>query len=192
MPSTPLILDKDHTLVRPKSGGTFIQHPEDQELIPGVAETLERYVRAGYWPVIASNQYGCTAINPATGQPYKTIQDTVREMQYVLRLLPQIHMALFCPNAGESCIKVRQSMSDKYFPVWGQILPDGVVKDFRKPGAGMLNYAVLCHAQYFGVDMKNPPALMVGDREEDRKAAANFRFMWANDWIGSHPEPITI
>ena len=36
-----LILDKDGTLVRPKSGGRFVQSPDDQELIPGVVEVLE-------------------------------------------------------------------------------------------------------------------------------------------------------
>lgn len=54
-----LILDKDGTLTRPKSGGTFVQHPEDQELILGVAETLRRYEDDGWSMAIASNQGGC-------------------------------------------------------------------------------------------------------------------------------------
>ena len=37
-----LVLDKDGTIVRPKSGHTFIQSPEDQVLIEGVAEAIAR------------------------------------------------------------------------------------------------------------------------------------------------------
>lgn len=54
-----LVLDKDGTLVRPKSGNTFVQHPEDQELIEGVAEAIQRYVADGWQLAIASNQGGC-------------------------------------------------------------------------------------------------------------------------------------
>ena len=42
-----LILDKDGTLVRPKSGNEFVQHPEDQELLPGVVEAIARYAANG-------------------------------------------------------------------------------------------------------------------------------------------------
>lgn len=54
-----LICDKDGTLVRPASGATFVQHPQDQALIEGVAETIDRYHREGWSIVIASNQGGC-------------------------------------------------------------------------------------------------------------------------------------
>jgi D-glycero-D-manno-heptose 1,7-bisphosphate phosphatase len=54
-----LVLDKDGTLVHPKSGNTFVQHPEDQELIEGVAEAIARYVADGWTIAIASNQGGC-------------------------------------------------------------------------------------------------------------------------------------
>lgn len=55
-----LILDKDGTLVRPKSGNTFVQHPEDQEMIEGVAEAIARYIADGWTLAIASNQGGCS------------------------------------------------------------------------------------------------------------------------------------
>jgi histidinol phosphatase-like enzyme len=54
-----LVVDKDGTLVRPKSGNTFVQHPEDQELIEGVTEAIQRYVADGWTIAIASNQGGC-------------------------------------------------------------------------------------------------------------------------------------
>ena len=53
------ILDKDGTLVGTKSGETFVQHPEDQILLPGVEEAIARLVDDGYELVIASNQGGC-------------------------------------------------------------------------------------------------------------------------------------
>lgn len=54
-----LVIDKDLTLIRPSSGATFVQHPEDQVLIEGVAEAIDRYHKAGWAIVIASNQGGC-------------------------------------------------------------------------------------------------------------------------------------
>ena len=58
-----LVLDKDGTLTRPKSGNTFVQNPEDQELIEGVAEAIARYVADGWTLAIASNQGGCHKIS---------------------------------------------------------------------------------------------------------------------------------
>jgi hypothetical protein len=54
-----LVLDKDGTLTRPKSGGVFPRYPEDQELIDGVTDGIQRYVADGWTIAIASNQGGC-------------------------------------------------------------------------------------------------------------------------------------
>lgn len=54
-----LILDKDGTLTKPASGGTFPQHPTDQVLLPGVAEAVAHYAQDGWTICIASNQGGC-------------------------------------------------------------------------------------------------------------------------------------
>lgn len=54
-----LILGKDGTLTKSKSGATFVQHPEDQELLPGVEEAIARYAADGWAMAIASNQGGC-------------------------------------------------------------------------------------------------------------------------------------
>jgi histidinol phosphatase-like enzyme len=54
-----LIIDKDSTLTIPKSGAEFVQHPEDQELLPGVKDQIERYHSEGWRIVVASNQGGC-------------------------------------------------------------------------------------------------------------------------------------
>ena len=54
-----LVLDKDGTITQTKSGETFPTHPEDQELIEGVSEAVQRYVDDGWTIAIASNQGGC-------------------------------------------------------------------------------------------------------------------------------------
>jgi histidinol phosphatase-like enzyme len=59
------VFDKDWTLVKPKSGGTFVQAPEDQELLPGVAEKLEELRSDGWCLAIASNQGGCAKFEVA-------------------------------------------------------------------------------------------------------------------------------
>jgi histidinol phosphatase-like enzyme len=54
-----IIFDKDGTLTEPISGGTFVQHPQDQRLRPGVAGKLEQLRSDGVMLAIASNQGGC-------------------------------------------------------------------------------------------------------------------------------------
>lgn len=53
------VFDKDWTLVKPKSGGTFTRSPDDQELLSGVREKLEQMRSEGWCLAIASNQGGC-------------------------------------------------------------------------------------------------------------------------------------
>jgi histidinol phosphatase-like enzyme len=55
-----IIFDKDGTIVEPISGGTFVQHPSDQRLRPGVAEKLEQLRGDRVMMAIASNQGGCS------------------------------------------------------------------------------------------------------------------------------------
>lgn len=53
-----IILDKDGTLTTPKSGKKFVQHPEDQVLLPGVLDALKWHDSQGHILAIASNQGG--------------------------------------------------------------------------------------------------------------------------------------
>jgi histidinol phosphatase-like enzyme len=53
------ILDKDGTLIEPKSGAKFPESPEDQQLLPGVRDAIERLKAEGWTIAIASNQGGC-------------------------------------------------------------------------------------------------------------------------------------
>jgi hypothetical protein len=58
-----IIFDKDGTLTQPISGGAFVQHPEDQQLRPGVAQKLEQLRAEGVAMAIASNQGGCAKLD---------------------------------------------------------------------------------------------------------------------------------
>lgn len=166
-----LILDKDGTLVKPVSGGTFPQHPEDQELLPGVTEAIKYFADDGWMMAIASNQGGVAA-------GYKSLEDAIAEMQYCLTLLPQ-HIAFrayFCPDfEGQICyggdFRGFERM-DWQFPSL----------NYRKPNIGMITLAIKeVHPHQDHVQ----PVLLVGDLDTDRECAknANISFMWANDWV---------
>jgi len=69
------ILDKDGTIVQPKSGNKFVQNPTDQILIDGVVDGCKRLIDAGYVLAIASNQGGVSA-------GFKTLDQASSEMSY--------------------------------------------------------------------------------------------------------------
>jgi D-glycero-D-manno-heptose 1,7-bisphosphate phosphatase len=174
-----IIFDKDGTLTEPISGNTFVQHPHDQRLRPGVAEKLEQLRGEGWVMAIASNQGGVAA-------GHKTLDEAIEEMKYALSLTG-IYDGYMCPDNGDSMIscgfsdanfrhvaETVQSLKDAY---------DVEVDGFRKPHAGMLLYR-----KHLMV-MNPTQCLMVGDRPEDQAAAeaAGFAFEWAVDFFGGGP-----
>lgn len=181
------ILDKDGTIVSPASGQTFVQSPEDQILLPGVAERIAA-MRADDWLfVICSNQGGVYA-------GYKSMQDTIAEMRFACGLIG-CWESYFCPcdpkTDGDYCIEVSQRGDQNYWfsREWnGTKLVDDLVWDmsydmahsigFRKPSPGMLRIAIEKRAR------KPKDILMIGDRPEDKAAAeaAGTRFLDAEDW----------
>jgi D-glycero-D-manno-heptose 1,7-bisphosphate phosphatase len=168
------ILDKDGTLVLPKSGNTFVQNPTDQILMVGAVEGCQRLIDAGYVLAIASNQGGVS-------MGYKTLDEAKSEMRYCLHLLRgygiEISRTLFCPDMeGKEGFIV--DIDGKDFP------PDNlkcpymdieIAGKWRKPQPGML-YMAATHSVTDG--------WMIGDREEDRLAAeaAGFGFLDADEW----------
>lgn len=167
-----LICDKDGTLVRPISGETFVQHPEDQELLPGVAQTIARHAAEGWTIAIASNQGGVQ-------HKFKTLDEAGQEMIYLVsRLLPDIDIlnvwGVFCPDDGNTLcdfdwVRWRTVNRAPTQPLW-----------YRKPNPGMLTYLIDSYN-----DTHVSRILFVGDRTEDQQAAqaAGVDFMWASDWI---------
>ncbi len=178
-----LILDKDGTLVTPKSGKKFVQYPQDQMLLPGVEEGLLKTLDFGIEMVIASNQGGI-----AMG--YKTEAQAIEEMIFCMNLCPStFRFALFCPDMdGDQCILVTPTGS---FEPIGKgtkdaslmldelgVNPDDVPSFYRKPEPGMLYAAML------KIGATPEECLFVGDREEDEQAAeaAGIEFQAASYW----------
>ena len=171
-----LILDKDGTLTTTMSGARFVQHPEDQKLLPGVEEALQRYTDDGWLTVIVSNQGGVAA-------GHKTLADVNDEMQYCYDLIYESVMdgctfldVYFCPDfEGRVCCRMEGSAED-LSPFQGT--------DFRKPGPGMLKEAI---SDFAAQQFDTPDQILyVGDRPEDQQAAkaAGVSFMWASQWRG--------
>jgi D-glycero-D-manno-heptose 1,7-bisphosphate phosphatase len=172
------ILDKDGTLVLPKSGNTFVQNPTDQILMVGVVEGCQRLIDAGYVLAIASNQGGI-----ASG--YKTLDDANHEMSYCMHLLEgfdiRIEMGMLCPDfEGSQCFVVRWDASFNYITdCLAGFENEDLIGTFRKPQSGMLK-AIASIVQPTQLD----DCWMIGDREEDRLAAqaAGFGFLDADAW----------
>lgn len=176
-----LILDKDGTLVRPKSGHKFVQKPWDQIPLEGAQEKVREYAKDGWYIAVASNQGGIAA-------GHKTVEATVMEFEFLFELFPEISDAYFCPDfEGEQCYRLYAHKIDSavyvsyvvYSPEQFDI-HNPICAGFRKPGAGMLLLAMGC----FPCDEEDQ-YLYVGDREEDEQAAhaAKIPFMWAHDWL---------
>jgi HAD-superfamily hydrolase, subfamily IIIA len=168
-----MILDKDGTLVEPASGAKFVRGPEDQRLLPGVAEALERCRREGWTMAIASNQGGVQA-------GYKSLDKTNEEMFVAMRLTG-INRAVYCPDSGLTACQCR-IISDLSTEVSRKarrfIASDDPWPSFRKPHPGMITLLLQVY--------KPQEVVFVGDRPEDMQAAiaAGVRFQWATDWLG--------
>ena len=67
-----LLLDLDHTLVRPRNGAKHPTDEKDWEFMPGILDKLREYADAGYRMFIVSNQagieYGYTTTNKVTSK----------------------------------------------------------------------------------------------------------------------------
>lgn len=177
-----LVIDKDGTLVKSVSGSEFVQHPEDQELLPGVKESIARYTSEGWQIVVASNQGGVAA-------GYKSLEDAIDEMNECLHLLKGtlglerlgvIKGGIICPDNGRTAYYCKVAKNSNYPVVHIHEEYPELIGQFRKPNPGML----LAAMQWLECPFKS--VLMVGDRSEDEGAAkaAGVSFQWANEWRG--------
>lgn len=169
-----LLLDKDGTLVYPKSGAKFVNKPWDQAPLPGVVDTLHRYVAEGWFPVILSNQGGVSS-------GHKSLKSAIDEMQFCLELFPAIQEAFFCPDMnGATCWRIWDTCDEEHCILYDSKHFDGQVYagKYRKPDPGMIQLALNLHIP--------EQVLFVGDRLEDQSAAeaAGVRFQWTHEWVG--------
>lgn len=170
-----LLLDKDGTLISPKSGAKFVGDPWDQVPLPNVSDRLKKYATEGWKMTIISNQGGVAA-------EHKSLENCILEMKFCLELFPEILEAYFCPNfEGSECWRVWDNCDNDHRIVYNEnsLTADlQLIGQFRKPNPGMLALA----ASFYNFD----EILYVGDRPEDEGAAiaANIPFQWAADFLG--------
>lgn len=169
------ILDKDGTLVTPKSGEAFVQSPEDQVLLPGVADAIAQLKSEGFVLAIASNQGGV-----ASGK--KTLKSALDEMIFAMELTG-IDLAMIAHsyenNGDGEAVFIDRLDSGKYRK---SMVIDAELR-FRKPNPGMIKFlsSFMLRESTDALDL----VIFVGDRPEDKGAAeaADVVFFWADDWI---------
>lgn len=156
-----LCLDIDGTVRRSKSGKTFIEGPDDVEIIPGVRERIKHYRSLNYWVYGISNQAG-------VAHGFKTPDQVNQEMKATLKLLDLPFVSII------SCYYDAKGKVDSYN--WRSLC--------RKPDYGMLvvveqKLVVIDHFP----DWDN--SLFVGDRPEDEECAkrAGIPFMHIDEFL---------
>lgn len=160
------LFDLDDTITKPLRGKIFPVTEHDRIFIPGRQSKLDELHATGKKIAIVSNQGGAAwgMVRP------HVLDDALNRL-----LLDRIDKYFICyhdtgEKAKASDNTIKELTVPEYYKGW----------DRRKPGPGMIFEAM----DHFGIDQKD--TIMVGDREEDRKAAenANVDFMWAKDFFG--------
>ncbi len=171
-----LFLDLDGTVRQTKSGRTFINDPEDQELIPGVIEALDKY--PDYMLIGITNQGGVAA-----GR--KSYSDVLLTEKNTMNLLPRLKTTYYCTDFnGFDCYRLIRIIDEHFIE---RKIDFNIRRDLvqwlglcRKPNPGMIEIAIAdCLSKVY-----RNQCLFVGDRPEDQAAAiaANIPFIWAKDW----------
>jgi histidinol phosphatase-like enzyme len=172
-----IVFDRDGVIVRRPNTKSYsdnhprlIQKPTDQVISCHVAELIGRF-----GGVIASNQKGVSL-------GYKTQEQVVAEMQYLIQEIPGLVGATFCPDEGRSCTLVTEAES-RDISALGQ--------RWRKPDPGMLRYwsGIFEVVAYVG-DLSGFPEYADG-RDSDKAAAiaAGIPYVDVGEAISS-PEKI--
>lgn len=165
-----LCLDLDGTVRRSKSGKTFIEGPDDIELIPGIYERIWKYNDEGWLIIYFTNQGGIA-------HGFKTEEQVRDEINATLELLER-----------------EDANQGKYAPCWEHFLcpyqDGGKVEKYsfrslaRKPDYGMLMLAE-AHLVEEGFFPDWDNSLFVGDRPEDEECAkrAGIPFMHIDEFL---------
>lgn len=155
-----LLLDRDGTLNR-SLGGRPPNHPDEIELLPGVADKLHQFAALGWRIVIITNQGGV-----AFG--YVTVALAHSTHQALLDALPvEVDASYLCPHHP-----------DGTDPRYAFHCPN------RKPAPGAILHAL----ERFGARPQD--CLFVGDMDTDEQAAraAGVPFRWASDFFAQSPQ----
>ena len=141
-----VFLDRDGTVNKYKG---FITHPDDLELLPGVAEAIRLFHANGYLVMIATNQ-------PVVARGECSLEELEKIHSRLQRLLAEegayVDEIYYCPHHPESGFAGEN-------PVYK------IHCDCRKPQPGMLLRA----AKEWNIDLSR--SFMVGDSERDVQTA---------------------
>jgi D-glycero-D-manno-heptose 1,7-bisphosphate phosphatase len=72
-----VFLDRDGTLNVKPARGEYVERPEDLRLLPGAAEAVRAFNRAGVWTGVVTNQRG-VALGRMSGEDLNAIHDHLR------------------------------------------------------------------------------------------------------------------
>lgn len=184
------LVDLDGTIRVPKSGGNFIDSPEDQKLVSTIYEQLYLLGNMGYSIYGVSNQGGIPK--------YKTLRSTIEEMRVTLTLTPHLNRIYFSVDDDEVWVIKRGFKWLDWLPLWLQLPtryslhggegdnPKYWLGGYCKPNAGMLKLAIANWLDRYGllngfstvsdpIYYKELEIFMAGDRLEDRQAAYRIK-----------------
>lgn len=183
-----LLVDLDGT-IRCSTTGNFIESYKGQKPMLAADKAIEHYADRNWQIVGISNQGGIAG-------GYKSLENTIKEMEYTLWLFPKLQEIFFCPDfQGRDCIIVNRKETMQYsqdakeaYKITGNT---GIEINFRKPGNGMLIAAIektarMSHTHFLElVEInQNFDCWFVGDRSEDERAAATLgiNYLDAESW----------
>lgn len=161
-----LCLDLDGTVRRSKSGKTFIEGPDDIEIIPGMKELIWKYNNEDWKIIFISNQGG-------VAHGFKNVMKVREENRKTVELLSidikiPILMGVYCPYDEKGNIPDYNWRSLRRKPMYGMLagLEDQLLQDY-----------------HIIPDWDN--SLFVGDMSDDEGCAkaAGIPFMWAHDFV---------
>ncbi|QLE46388.1 hypothetical protein FD723_39955 (plasmid) [Nostoc sp. C052] len=158
------LLDRDKTLVFNPDGGMVTL--EKMMQIPGITKKVTQWKADGDLIATISNQAGIVA-------KHKTIDELFEEAKLLQSCFP-IDLQLYCPNwEGDECL-VYMEQSQKF----RQLKRTADRQSFRKPQAGMIEYAMHDYFSYGYEEVE-----MIGNGREDYLAAlaANIPYRHIHD-----------
>jgi histidinol phosphatase-like enzyme len=137
----------------------------------GVYKALEN---AGEWP---QNRFYGISNQGGVAANHKRLTDCFEEMFYTLKLVPALEAIAFCPDYEGQKLWVAHSRNLYTWHEVSNFYPD-LIGTYRKPGAGMLNFAM------WSCGFEPSEAVMIGDSSEDEEAAvaAGVSFLSADSW----------
>lgn len=114
-----LLLDLDHTVIRPLENRRFPKDENDWEFMPGILDKLKEYASAGYRMFIVSNQAGIE-------RGFTTSELFTAKANNIIKLLndagADVRNCVFCPSKDEAnpCRKPNPGMFnllDKHYGI---------------------------------------------------------------------------